>query len=92
MTKTHIRNLRLVVGAAQWEASGQAISDEYADQVTAARAEIERARGPDVVAAVIACQLAGLTLSMDFRPTVRETGEPPPGTSQGRIAFRSASR
>lgn len=88
MTKAIIRNLRFVVGAAQLEASGQAVPDEYADQVAAARAELECTRGPDVVAAVIDCHLAGLKFDWYFGQNVRETNEKSPGKNQGRIASR----
>lgn len=64
-TKTGIKSLRLVLGAAKAEAEKREIAPEFVPQIEQARADLAMMRGTDVVAALVTLQRTGLGLALD---------------------------
>ncbi|WP_288129977.1 hypothetical protein [Accumulibacter sp.] len=70
--------IRLALTATELRLDGKPIPEAHADEIQAADELIALTRGADVLAAIASLRRSGLNLTVDLRPTWRDTGEKAP--------------
>lgn len=85
--KTTIAAVRLAFGAAEAIEKFGRVPDEFVDQVSSARVELEGIRGTEVIEAVRAIQRVGMSLALSMpRPGTPQA----PGKPESRFGKRFA--